>query len=169
MFCLWLPPNLDGLLAAPREAAAFLQAWEILAGRERGVLARWAAAPGHIAYRSRAPAALCCDRPHLIRFISQTKSRGVKFELAGKRYPSKEIIIFCAVKCIIGIFRRFIKTVKKKKRRKKRDTGASFTCWVYWSLFPSARIWTQMQTVSHSGAHTLQSKKVWLPIGVSHY
>lgn len=132
MFCLWLPPNLDGLLAAPREAAAFLQAWEILAGRERGVLARWAAAPGHIAYRSRAPAALCCDRLHLIRFISQTKSRGVKFELAGKPYPSKEIIIFCAVKCIIGIFRRFIKTVKKEKRETPEHllpvgfTGACF-------------------------------------------
>lgn len=41
----------------------------------------------------------------------------MKFELAGKRYPSKEIIIFCAVKCIIGIFRRFIKTVKKEKKR----------------------------------------------------
>lgn len=107
--------------------------------------------PGHIAYRSRAPAALCCDKPHLIRFISQTKSCGVKFELAGKCYPSKEIIIFCAVKCIIGIFRRFIKPVKKEK---KTHTGASFTCWVYWSLLLSARTWTQTQTVSHSGART---------------
>ena len=29
----------------------------------------------------------------------------MKFELAGKCYPSKQIMIFCAARCSIGIFR----------------------------------------------------------------
>lgn len=118
---------------AERGCSVFTGSRNIGRAGERGVLARCAAALGHIVYRSRALSALCCDGPHLIRFISQTKSCGVKFELAGKRYPSKEIIFF-AVKCIIGIFHKFIYSVKKERERGTRE---SFTCCVDWRLFPS--------------------------------
>lgn len=50
----------------------------------------------------------------------------MKFELAAKRNPSKGKIIFCAVKCIIGIFLRFIKTVKKKEKKRGRHESISY-------------------------------------------